>query len=166
MSIFIDQLICFNRRQHIMIQKTVWDAKPSFRNYFKSHIAVLMHTENHVLVPQVHWTSAAALLQIFGRYGSQAAGRPEEGREGDGSKRGRQAGWHWDDGGSVGERAIACPPDISRTRVTRDVEEDQRGVCRVSGLIWGEETPLGPHSVSLSLWGSLGSGFLLHLQSP
>lgn len=41
-----------------------------------------------------HSTSPAALLQIFGRYGSQGAGRQEEGRKGDGSKRGRQAGWH------------------------------------------------------------------------
>lgn len=80
-------------------------------------------------------TSAAAPLQIFDRYGCQGAGGQEEWREGDGSKRGRQAGWHRDDRGSVVERAVTCPPHFSSTRVGRDMGEDRRSVCRVSGPI-------------------------------
>lgn len=98
-----------------------------------------------------------ALLQIFGRYGLKGARWEEEGREGDGSERGRQAGGHWDDGGSVGERAVTCSPDARRTRAGRDVEEDGRGVCGVGGHIWGQETPGGPQTgfqdVFRRIWG-------------
>lgn len=79
--------------------------------------------------------SDAALLQVFCWYGSQRARGDEVWREGHGGgRRRRQAGWHRDDGRSVGEGAVTTSLDLCRAGPDR-VEENAR---RVRREIWNE----------------------------
>lgn len=78
--------------------------------------------------------SDAALLQVFCWYGSHRARGDEVWREGHGGGRRRQAGWHRDDGWSVGEGAVTTSLDLCRAGPDR-VEEDGR---RVRREIWNE----------------------------
>lgn len=78
--------------------------------------------------------SDAALLQVFCWYGSHRARGDEAWREGHGGGRRRQAGWHRDDGRSVGEGAVTTSLDLCRAGPDR-VEENGR---RVRQEIWNE----------------------------